>query len=95
MTATDRRRRHALDAPLADARLWREFAYVAGRWTAGEATRPLPVTDPADGETIGRVAALTAAQAAAATDAAEAAFPAWSDAAAAGAQRHPPPLVRA
>ena len=43
--------------------------------------RPAPPsrsTDPATGETIGHVAALTAAQARAATDAAEAAFPAWS-----------------
>jgi aspartate-semialdehyde dehydrogenase len=65
-------------APLADARLWREFAYVAGRWTAGDANRTFAVTDPADGETVGRVAALSAAQAAAATDVAQAAFPAWS-----------------
>jgi aspartate-semialdehyde dehydrogenase len=65
-------------APIADGRLWREFAYVAGRWTAGEGNRTFAVTDPADGETVGRVAALTAAQAAAATDAAQAAFGPWS-----------------
>jgi aspartate-semialdehyde dehydrogenase len=69
----------ALDAaPLADTRLWKSFAYVAGRWTAGEENATFPVTDPADDEAIGHVAALTAAQARAATDAAEAAFPAWS-----------------
>ena len=67
-----------LDAPLADARLQRSFAYVAGRWTAGEANASFPVADPATAETIGHVAALTAAQARAATDAADAAFPAWS-----------------
>ena len=65
-------------APLADARLLRSFAYVAGRWTAGEANATFPVADPATGDTIGHVAALTAAQARAATDAAQAAFPAWS-----------------
>jgi aspartate-semialdehyde dehydrogenase len=65
-------------APLADPRLWREFAYVAGRWTAGEGNKTFAVTDPADGETVGRVAALSAAQAAAAIDAAQAAFAAWS-----------------
>ncbi len=67
-----------LDAPTADPRLWREFAYVAGRWTGGDGSRARAVTDPADGSTIGHVAALSAAQAGAATDAAEAAFPAWS-----------------
>jgi aspartate-semialdehyde dehydrogenase len=67
-----------LDAPLADARLMRSFAYLDGRWTAGEANATFAVTDPATGETIGHVAALTAAQARAATDAAETAFPAWS-----------------
>ena len=40
--------------------------------------RTRAVTDPADGTVIGRVAELSAAQAAAATDAAEAAFPAWA-----------------
>ena len=65
-------------APLADARLLRSFAYVAGRWTAGEASATFPVADPATGDTIGHVAALTAAQARAATDAAQAAHPAWS-----------------
>jgi aspartate-semialdehyde dehydrogenase len=65
-------------APLADPRLWRSFAYVAGRWTAGAAGATIPVADPATGETIGHVAALDPAQARAATDAADAAFPAWS-----------------
>jgi aspartate-semialdehyde dehydrogenase len=67
-----------LDAPLADARLIKSFAYVAGRWTAGADNATFAVTDPATAETIGHVAALTAPQARAATDAAEAAFPAWS-----------------
>jgi aspartate-semialdehyde dehydrogenase len=67
-----------LDAPLPDARLQKSFAYVAGRWTAGEGNASFAVTDPATGDTIGHVAALGAAQARAATDAAEAAFPAWS-----------------
>jgi aspartate-semialdehyde dehydrogenase len=65
-------------APLADARLLRSFAYVGGRWTAGDANASFPVTDPATGGCIGHVAALGAAQARAATDAAEAAFPGWS-----------------
>jgi aspartate-semialdehyde dehydrogenase len=69
----------ALDAaPLADTRLMRSFAYVAGRWTAGDDNATFAVADPATGGTIGRVAALSAGQARAATDAAEAAFPAWA-----------------
>lgn len=66
-----------LDA-LADNRLMKSFAYVAGRWTAGTANASFPVADPATGEVIGHVAALSAAQARTATDAAEAAFPVWS-----------------
>lgn len=65
-------------APLADTRLMRSFAYVGGRWTAGDGGATFAVTDPADGAAIGHVAALSAAQAHAAADAAEAAFPAWS-----------------
>ena len=66
-----------LDA-LADTRLMKNFAYVAGRWTAGAANATFAVADPATGAPIGHVAALDAAQARAATSAAAAAFPAWS-----------------
>ena len=70
-----------LDAPvwnLTDSRLVRHFAYVNGRWTAAEGGRTLSVTDPATGEEIGEVASLSAEGSAKAVDAAQAAFPAWS-----------------
>jgi aspartate-semialdehyde dehydrogenase len=63
---------------LADNRLMKSFAYVAGRWTAGQDNATFAVSDPADGSTVGHVAALSAAEARAATDAAQAAFPAWA-----------------
>ena len=56
--------------------LIRQAALVAGRWVSdGE---PLSVDDPADGQIIGTVPKLAAAQVQAAVDAAAAAFPAWS-----------------
>jgi aspartate-semialdehyde dehydrogenase len=66
-----------LDA-LADPRLMRSFAYIAGRWTAGHDGASFPVADPATGTTVGHCAALGPAQARAAADAAEAAFAGWS-----------------
>lgn len=65
-------------SPLSDPRLFREFAYVGGAWTAGSAARAIDVTDPADGSRIGSVPALTAADALEAVEAAQRAFPSWS-----------------
>jgi aspartate-semialdehyde dehydrogenase len=62
---------------LSDARLFRELAYVDGKWCAAEAGDTIPVTDPATGEVVGVVAALGAREARAAVDAAARAFPAW------------------
>ena len=61
-----------------DARLVRSFSYVNGKWTGGDAGETLAVTNPADGARLGEVASLGADQSAAAVDAAQAAFPAWS-----------------
>ena len=69
-----------LMAGLSDRALVRSFAYVGGRWVAAGDGSTLPVTDPATGAEIGRVARLSADESAAATDAAAAAFPAWSGA---------------
>ena len=66
----------ALDR-LVDRRLYRELAYVDGRWTAGERAESLEVTDPATGTTVAWVAALDAVHTARAIDAASRAFPAW------------------
>jgi aspartate-semialdehyde dehydrogenase len=63
---------------LADPRLFREFAYVDGAWSAGSRGRTIAVTDPADGSRIGSVPALTADDAAQAVEAAHRAFCRWS-----------------
>ncbi|GLS30990.1 aspartate-semialdehyde dehydrogenase [Mesorhizobium albiziae] len=64
-------------ANLTDRRLLRELAYVDGRWTADGAGRCFAVTDPASGNTIARVAALDAADTAAAIDAAQRTLRSW------------------
>ncbi|MFI0844224.1 NAD-dependent succinate-semialdehyde dehydrogenase [Mesorhizobium sp. IMUNJ 23232] len=69
-------RHEALDR-LVDRRLYRELAYVDGRWTAGGRAESFEVTDPATGVTVAFVAALDAARTAGAIDAASRAFPAW------------------
>ncbi|TCP43022.1 NAD-dependent succinate-semialdehyde dehydrogenase [Rhodovulum marinum] len=69
------------DSPLSglsDPRLVRSFSYVNGKWTGGAEGATFAVTDPATGDWLGEVAALTAADSAAAVDAAQAAFPAWA-----------------
>src|SRR6056297_3998556 len=61
-----------------DTRLVRNFSYVNGKWTAGDDNATITVTNPADGAMLGDVASLSATQAKAAVDAAQAAFPDWS-----------------
>jgi aspartate-semialdehyde dehydrogenase len=63
---------------LADPRLFREYAYVGGAWTAGTGGGLIDVTDPADGRRLGAVPALTARDTTAAIDAAHDAFAEWS-----------------
>ena len=65
-------------ATLADPRLFREYAYVGGAWTAGTAQRESDVSNPADGSRLGAVPALAAADAGAAIAAAHEAFRLWS-----------------
>jgi len=65
-------------ADISDKRLLRGFSYVNGKWVAGEDGASLPVTDPASGNRIGDVAALSPDQARSAVDHAEAAFADWS-----------------
>jgi aspartate-semialdehyde dehydrogenase len=62
---------------LNDARLFREHAYVGGKWTATQDGRVTAVTNPATGAQLGVVPALGAAETEAAIAAAAAAFPAW------------------
>jgi succinate-semialdehyde dehydrogenase/glutarate-semialdehyde dehydrogenase len=62
---------------LSDAGLFREAAYIGGRWY--EARETLPVDNPADGSVVGHVPVCTAADTDTAIAAARAAFPAWRD----------------
>jgi aspartate-semialdehyde dehydrogenase len=62
---------------LADPRLFREQAYVGGKWTAALDGKVVPVTNPATGEPLGVVPALGGSETAAAITAAAAAFPTW------------------
>ncbi len=62
---------------LEDPRLFRQYAYVNGKWTHGEGGREEAVVDPATNEAIGHIPLLEAAQITAAVDAAEAAFVHW------------------
>ena len=62
---------------LEDPRLFREQAYVGGKWTAAADGKVLAITNPANGARLGVVPALGAAETEAAIAAAAAAFPAW------------------
>ncbi|MGO3004675.1 MAG: NAD-dependent succinate-semialdehyde dehydrogenase, partial [Halomonas sp.] len=62
---------------LEDSRLFRQYAYVNGKWTHGEGGREEAVYDPATNDTIGHIPLLEAAQITAAVDAADAAFVQW------------------
>ena len=62
---------------LEDPRLFRQYAYVNGKWTHGEGGREEAVYDPATNEAIGHIPLLEAEQITAAVDAAEAAFVQW------------------
>src|SRR5262249_23687164 len=62
---------------LRDPRLFREFAYVGGKWRSADSDARFPVSDPATGEVIGHVPALGAAETKEAIAAAAAAFDGW------------------
>ena len=64
---------------LRDKHLFRELAYVDGRWVAGEKAETFPVLDPATGQRLARVASLGEVETTLAIDAAVKAFPAWRD----------------
>src|ERR1700740_2436459 len=58
-------------------RLFKEQAYIDGRWCGADSGATITVTDPGTGETIGTVPKMGAAETARAIAAAEAALPAW------------------
>ena len=62
---------------LSDPRLFREYAYVSGRWRAAADGAVREVRNPATGDILGAVAMLGAAEAREAVDAASAAFAGW------------------
>ncbi|MEJ2003256.1 MAG: aldehyde dehydrogenase family protein, partial [Maritimibacter sp.] len=59
-------------------RLLRGFSYIGGKWVAGEDGASFAVSDPANGQHLGDVAALTARQSGSAVEAAEASFAPWA-----------------
>ena len=63
---------------IADRKLFRSFAYIGGKWCAAASGETINVADPATGDTIGEAASLSAAESAAAVDAAQAAFAGWA-----------------
>ena len=68
----------ATGVELADPKLLRSFSYIGGKWVGSAQARTFPVTDPATGALIGRVASLSAEEARGAVDAAQAAFRPWA-----------------
>jgi succinate-semialdehyde dehydrogenase/glutarate-semialdehyde dehydrogenase len=62
---------------LKDASLFRQQNYVGGQWIGAASGRTAAVRNPANGEVIGEVPALGAAETRAAIEAAYAAYPAW------------------
>lgn len=72
-------RREAAPIPLSDRRLYREHAYIGGKWHGADDGAVLAVTNPADGTRLGCVPAMAVGEAGRAIAAAEAAFPSWRD----------------
>ena len=62
---------------LQDPTLFRQQCYVDGHWLDAKSGRATDVVNPADGQVIGTVPALSAAETRAAIEAANRAFPAW------------------
>jgi len=63
---------------LKDAGLWKERGFIAGQWVAADSGQTTEIRNPANGELLGSVPHMGAAEARRAIDAAHAALPAWS-----------------
>src|SRR5215813_8626339 len=63
---------------LKDPRLFRQSAYVDGQWAAAASSATLSVDNPANGEILGTVPKLSAAETRRAIEAANRAFPVWA-----------------
>lgn len=63
---------------LADPRLLRDTPYIGGKWVSPNGADSLPVTNPSSNELIATLPQADRAEAVAALEAADAAFPAWA-----------------
>ena len=63
---------------LNDPRLWRDLAYLDGKWQAADSLDGLEVTNPSGAALLGHVPAMGAAEVDRAVEAAGRAFPGWS-----------------
>ncbi len=63
--------------PLKDPKLFREQCYIDGQWVSADAKKTLAVINPANGQTLGTVPDMGAAETRRAIQAAERAWPAW------------------
>lgn len=62
---------------LNDPRLFRQYAYIDGKWVHGDGGREEAVIDPATGETLGHIPSLEPGQISGAVAAADTAFVQW------------------
>jgi succinate-semialdehyde dehydrogenase/glutarate-semialdehyde dehydrogenase len=62
---------------LNDSSLFRQQCYIDGEWVDADSGETIPVTNPANGETIGSVPKMGAAETRRAIEAASKAYPAW------------------
>jgi succinate-semialdehyde dehydrogenase/glutarate-semialdehyde dehydrogenase len=63
--------------PISDRALFRQQCYIAGEWGDARDGRTIPVTNPADGSTLGAVPSVGVEEVRRAVEAADAALPAW------------------
>jgi succinate-semialdehyde dehydrogenase / glutarate-semialdehyde dehydrogenase len=63
---------------LTDASLWKERAFIAGNWAAADSGQTTEIRNPANGEALGSVPHMGAAETRRAVEAAQAAMPSWA-----------------
>jgi succinate-semialdehyde dehydrogenase/glutarate-semialdehyde dehydrogenase len=63
---------------LKDSSLWKETALIAGQWLPADSGLTTEIRNPANGESLGTVPVMAAAETRRAIEAAHAAMPAWS-----------------
>src|SRR5947208_4859701 len=66
-------------APLKDASLLRDQAFIAGQWCDADEGQRFAIANPATGETLATVPRMGAAETRRAIKAAQEAFPRWRD----------------